>query len=126
MKTVRNTRQKKIIYDALVSADHPTATELYESVAGETSISRGTVFRVLSQFAENGEVKKLSFPDMPARFDATITPHAHLCCVRCGKVFDIFDEEIDRTFSKKYSGDFEIYSADVEFTGCCPECKKIT
>ena len=117
-------KQKKIIMDALRCADHPTATELYATVRAENpSISRGTVFRVLSQFAQSGEVLKLSFSDSPARFDARLCAHAHARCIYCGKVFDVFDEDLSPAFAKKSSGGFEIYSASLEFSGCCPDCK---
>ena len=122
--TPRNTKQKKIIMDALRCADHPTATELYETVKAENpSISRGTVFRVLSQFAQSGEITKLCFADSPARFDARLTPHAHAHCIYCGKVFDVFDEELSSALHKKQAGGFEIYNASLDFSGCCPDCK---
>lgn len=111
--------------DALRCADHPTATELYEIVKRDNpSISRGTVFRVLSQFAENGEAVKLSLSDSSARFDAYTNPHAHAHCVHCGRVFDLTDGDLAPLFDKKRTGGFEIYSVSVEFTGCCPDCKK--
>ena len=122
--TLRNTKQKKIIMDALRRSDHPTASELYAAVREENpSISRGTVFRVLSQFAQNGEILKLSFADSPARFDARLCAHAHARCIYCGKVFDVFDDELSPAFEKRRAGEFEIYSASLEFSGCCPDCK---
>ena len=45
----RQTKQKTIIYDALMTLDHPTATEVYSYVHEQyPSVSRATVFRVLS------------------------------------------------------------------------------
>lgn len=125
MAVQRNTKQKKIIYDALRCADHPTATELYEAIHAENpSISRGTVFRVLSQFAENGEAVKLSLSDSSARFDAFTHPHAHAHCIYCGRVFDLADKDVAPLFEKKSTGGFEIYSARIEFSGCCSDCKQ--
>lgn len=121
----RNTKQKKIIMDALMCADHPTATELYEIVHRDNpSISRGTVFRVLSQFAESGAVNKLSFPDCSTRFDATVTPHAHAHCVYCGRVFDITDDDIAAICGRRSLGGFEVFSVSVDFACRCPECAK--
>lgn len=123
MISQRNTKQKKIILEALKCADHPTATELYERVKNDNpSISRGTVFRVLSQFAESGVINKLNLSDGSARFDAFTSPHAHARCIYCGRVFDVSDEEIARLFSKKDADGFEIYSVNIDFTGCCPDC----
>ncbi|MFQ7079625.1 MAG: transcriptional repressor [Christensenellaceae bacterium] len=51
----RQTRQKSIIYDALKTLDHPTATEVYGYVhERHPSVSRATVFRVLGGFAQTG------------------------------------------------------------------------
>ncbi len=123
MISQRNTKQKRIILEALKCADHPTATELYERIKCDNpTISRGTVFRVLSQFAESGAVNKLNLPDSPARFDAFTNPHAHARCVYCGRVFDVSDADISDLYGKKFAGGFEIYSVNIDFTGCCPEC----
>lgn len=124
MISQRNTKQKKIILDALKCADHPTATELYEIVKKDNpTISRGTVFRVLSQFAETGVVNKLSLSDSSARFDAFTHPHAHAHCVYCGRIFDISEEEIAPLLDKRFLGSFEIFSTRIEFSGCCSDCK---
>ncbi len=105
-------------------ADHPTATELYEIVRRDNpTISRGTLFRVLAQFADSGKIKKLSFADNSARFDAKITPHAHARCLLCGRIFDVSDGDIAGVLGKKNIGEFEIYSAALDFTGCCRNCK---
>ena len=48
----RQTKQKQIIYGALQALDHPTATEVYGQVhENYPTVSRATVFRVLSGFA---------------------------------------------------------------------------
>lgn len=56
----RQTRQKSIIYDALKTLDHPTATEVYGYVhERHPSVSRATVFRVLGGFAQTGRALEL-------------------------------------------------------------------
>ena len=57
----RQTRQKRVIYDALKALDHPTATEVYGYVHERyPSISRATVFRVLGGFAASGRALELA------------------------------------------------------------------
>ena len=125
MENKRNTEQKRIILDALMRADHPTASELYEQIKGDNPrLSRATVFRVLGQFADDGVVRKLNLLGSDTRFDARTAPHAHCHCVRCGRVTDIFEcdfasanvlhiDEIDG---------FKILSTEIEFNGVCPQC----
>ena len=52
MAALRKTKQKQAVYEALTALDHPTATQVYERVHEEhPTVSRGTVFRVLGNFA---------------------------------------------------------------------------
>lgn len=123
MKKQRNTAQKRIIMDALMAADHPTATELYECVRElNPHISKATVFRVLSQYSDNGEVRRLHITGSDDRFDATTAPHAHLRCAYCGRIKDVMFPELEPVFSAESVDGYKIYSAEVDFLSCCPEC----
>lgn len=120
----RNTAQKNIIFNRLMSADHPTATELYESIhADYPKISRATVFRVLSGFAEAGKVKRLELVGSDTRFDARMQPHAHCYCLKCGKVTDVFDERFATVLATTEVSGFSVASAELDFNGLCEECK---
>ncbi|MCD8293880.1 MAG: transcriptional repressor [Clostridia bacterium] len=121
--THRNTKQKKIIMDALLSADHPTATELCEIVQERCpSISRATVFRDLGMFADEGSVQKVTLSDGEARFDANTKPHAHAKCVCCGRIYDVFENKVSCLLGDEDLGGFEIYSATLELSVKCPAC----
>lgn len=123
MKQVRQTKQKQIIIEALKCADHPTASELYEILrADNPTISRATVFRVLSKFAENGDIRKISMTNNDARFDARMAPHAHMFCVDCGMVKDIFSEDFDCILTASELKGYKIYSAELNYVGSCPDC----
>lgn len=123
MKKQRNTAQKRIIMQALECADHPTATELYELVHAENPrISKATVFRVLSQYSENGEVRRLHIAGSDDRFDATLAPHAHLRCAYCGRIRDVMFPELAPILSAESVEGHKVYSAEIDFLCCCPEC----
>lgn len=123
MENKRNTEQKRIIYNALMLADHPTASELYESIREENPhLSRATVFRVLGQFADDGVVRRLNLLGSDTRFDARTAPHAHCHCVRCGRVTDVFDENIAGMLGAVDCAGYKILSTEVEFSGVCPQC----
>ena len=75
----RSTKQREIVYDALMQLYHPTAEEVYEYLRGAfPSIGRATVFRNLAVLAEEGRIVKLFFPDEVAHYDANIDGHYHL------------------------------------------------
>ncbi len=123
MKKQRNTAQKRIILGALECADHPTATELYEAVRRENEhISKATVFRVLAQSAENGDILKVHLCGSDERYDGTVAPHAHVRCVYCGRIKDVSLPRTAEVFGVKSAEGFEIFSAELGFSGCCPDC----
>lgn len=118
----RRTRQKESVYRALVALGHPSATELYEYVhAQDAEISRSTVFRVLSDFASAGRARRLCFTGSDDRFDATLAPHAHLHCRKCGRIFDI--PMPDMRSDGDTVGRFLIEQCYVEFCGVCAACQ---
>lgn len=123
MASERNTVQKQAIYDALVSLGHPSATELYENLrATHPTISRGTVFRVLSAFAETGRAKRLCFPGSDDRFDATLTPHAHAVCRVCGTITDVYlSDQLRYPFP---DDGFLPERYELEVTGICKACRE--
>ena len=66
----RQTKQKQIIYDALKTLDHPTATEVYGFVReAHPTVSRATVFRVLGGFATSGRALELRAAGSEVRYD---------------------------------------------------------
>lgn len=121
----RETRQKQIIYDALMAADHPTATMLYEQIRESyPNIGRATVFRVLAQFTKQGIINKIYFPDGQARFDARTTMHAHLHCLSCGKVTDAAGANFKPPIGTTWLKGFQVTAANLDYFGRCPECRR--
>ena len=123
METKRNTEQKRIIMSVLKTADHPTASELYEIIHERyPRLSRATVFRVLGQFADEGSVRRLSLKGSDTRFDAGLVPHAHCHCVKCGKITDVFEGDFKSVLNTRSAGGYIVYSTEIEFNGLCPDC----
>ncbi len=119
----RNTKQKQAIYEALCVLGHPTATEVYEYLHRDNpTISRGTVFRVLGGFAESGRARRLHLSGSDERFDATLTPHFHARCRRCGRVRDVFLPELNKALDGFEAEDFIVDSFEAEFGGLCRDC----
>ena len=124
-KAERNTKQKQAVYEALCSLDHPTATEVFDCVrATHPSVSRGTVFRVLGGFAESGKVRKLRLSGSDARYDVTLSPHAHARCRVCGKVAGVALSVANALENARAEG-FAIEGCEVQFYGVCAECTRL-
>ncbi len=122
----RQTKQKQIIYDALKTLDHPTATEVYGFVH-ETAptVSRATVFRVLGGFASSGRALELRAAGSEVRYDYNVEPHYHARCTVCGKVADVMAQGLPVGALTVTAGhDFDVSGYSVEFYGTCKNCKK--
>ena len=119
----RSTRQKQKIYEALCALYHPTATEVYDKIHAECpTVSRGTVFRVLGGFAENGRARRVHLQGSDDRFDATVAPHCHARCRVCGKIIDVFSPCLEGAIRGIDTGDFAAESFELEICGLCKEC----
>lgn len=125
----RMTEQRRAVLEALASVDtHPTAAEVYEMVREELpDVSQGTVYRNLHKLVELGYAQELDYGPGASHFDATVKPHYHVRCARCGRVDDLHVDRkpvpcIDE--AREAAGDWEIFEHRVEFMGLCPDCRK--
>ena len=123
----RQTKQKQIIYDALKTLDHPTATEVYGYVHDQfPKVSRATVFRVLGGFATAGKAIELRMAGSEVRYDYNVYPHCHARCVLCGKLSDVEVQGLpSEGLRASTCNGFEVEGYAVEFHGKCRECKSV-
>ena len=121
----RQTKQKQIIYDALKTLDHPTATEVYSYVHEiSPTVSRATVFRVLGGFATNGRALELRAAGNEVRYDYNVMPHYHAHCEKCGRVTDVVATGIPvGGLSVTADNGFSVSGYSVEFFGTCKACQ---
>lgn len=122
----RMTRQRRVIMEELAKVSiHPTADELYTMVRHKLpAISLGTVYRNLDLLSESKQIRKLEMAGTTRRFDADISPHQHVRCVKCGCVADVYTAEEAISFALKNVNvdKFIITNARIEYDGVCQEC----
>lgn len=122
------TVQRRRTYEVLLArTDHPTADQVFEDVRGEMpDVSRMTVYRVLDLLVRCGLVKKVSHPGTAARFDPNLKPHHHLVCLRCGKLIDFEERNLDGLEVPRAAQrlGFEVNDHFVQFRGICAECRE--
>lgn len=84
-------RQREMILDQVKKFPvHPTADEVYNALrADNPNLSLGTVYRNLNLLSEMGMLMKIRIADGKDRFDGRTDMHYHMVCSRCGKVFDV-------------------------------------
>ena len=117
------TRQRQVIYDYLMSTkSHPTAEEIYLEVkANMPSIAFGTVYRNLSLMTKAGEIRKITIPEHPDRYDGDMEAHDHLMCTKCTKLCDIPPIE-NVVLPKGIPDGTVILGCEVTVKTICPEC----
>lgn len=77
---------------------HLSAEDVYKILinAGE-DVGLATVYRVLTQFEQAGLLIRHHFESGKAIFELNEgTHHDHIVCVKCGRVEEFYDEEIEK------------------------------
>lgn len=128
MKQKRNTPQKRIVFDVFREMhNHPSAGMVYEAVHERyPNISKATVYRLLAEAAEEGNVARLKLNDVDDRYDVTVCKHYHVVCKECGAVSDVSVSFNEGELLQSTVGleDFTVENVHVEFVGVCDKCSR--
>ena len=120
----RRTHQKECVYDTLRQMGHATAAQLYEQARhGQPRLGIATVYRLLSKGVAEGSVRRISFEGEDDRYDLTLTPHAHVCCRRCGRVEDLPLPDLSPTEQAAKRLGYTVEQGTVSLCGLCADCK---
>ncbi len=126
---LKATRPRLMILQLLEDSEdrHLTAEGVYRSLldAGE-EVGLATVYRVLTQFEQAGLVKRHHFDGERAFFELDEDKHHdHMVCVRCGRVEEFFQPEIERLqedVARRHR--FKLTEHRMELYGLCADCQK--
>ena len=129
---VRLTRQRRLLLDLIdQSGKHLDAESLYRLAKEKDSrLNRVTVYRTLKLLKEGGLVDELDLMhyggDQHYYETRLKQEHAHIICLRCGKVEEFFGEPLQklRRQIEAHFG-FQILLARTEIGGYCPHCQAL-
>jgi Fur family transcriptional regulator, stress-responsive regulator len=121
---LKATPQRELIFRLLENENsHPTAKELYaRALASMPTISLKTVYQVLHDLQELGEVQGLEVGTGATRFQTT-GQHNHLVCRGCGTVSDVPTNGSKVILPTQQKPGFAIDEVVLTFRGLCPECQ---
>ncbi len=107
---------------------HLSAEDVYQALRIEgTDLSLGTVYRVLMQLAEAGLLARNHFDGGKAVFEIKEGQHHdHMVCMRCGRVEEFFDAEIERRQrAVAHAHGFDLRDHALALYGLCgdPKCR---
>ena len=107
---------------------HMSAEDVYKQlIANEEEIGLATVYRVLTQFETAGLVTRHNFEEGRSVFElAAADHHDQLVCVKCGRVEEFNDVEIEALQQKAAERlGFELTDHNLNMYGLCPRCQEI-
>ena len=129
---VRLTRQRRILLDLIDhSGQHLDAESLFKlAKQKDPKLNRVTVYRTLKLLKEGGLVDELDLMhyggDQHYYETRLKQEHAHVICLRCGKVEEFFGEPLQR-LRRQVEADFgfQILLARTEIGGYCSHCQAL-
>lgn len=127
---VRLTRQRRLLLDLIDnSGKHLDADTLYQMAKEkDAKLNRVTVYRTLKMLKEGGLVDELDLAHFEGEkhyYETRLKrEHAHIICLRCGRVEEFFGEQLHAVKGQVASQfGFEIVFARTEIGGYCSHCQ---
>lgn len=122
-KSIKASAQRILIMDFLLkNRIHPTVDEIYMALSPNMpTLSRTTVYNTMKLFADHGALQVLEIDEKNAHYDVDTSLHAHFYCIKCGKIFDINDENLYH-FEKKEVNGMRVFETHLNYKGLCNNC----
>lgn len=105
---------------------HVSAEDVYKLLlANGEEIGLATVYRVLTQFEQAGLVVRHNFEGGHSVFEMSSDQHHdHIVCVKCGRVEEFADDEIERRQQQiAIDKGFKLQDHSLNMYGLCPDCQ---
>lgn len=117
------TPQRQAVFAALhANTSHPTAEAVWEHVRADMpTVSLRTVYQVLNDLVDLGEIRAVDLGTGSARFDPTTDRHDHFVCSSCHQVIDVHADPAAGLPDDRYPG-YDVESVQLVFRGRCPGC----
>ncbi len=119
--------KRNAIYQAVCSTDtHPSARWVYDTLKPDIpDLSLGTVYRNIALFKQEGKVQVICNVNGEERIDGNTSPHPHFVCNKCGKVYDIGNQQTSSDLTRELlESGFTVESQLIMYYGICPECSE--
>lgn len=120
------TSQRILIWAALWGdRTHPTAEDLYQRLKPLLpSLSMTTLYNVLNELVEWGDLRRFDTGDGHAHFDPDTSGHAELVCMRCRSVIDAPEGAVPQNEIPRRVAGYTILSRSEQYFGYCPDCQQ--
>lgn len=123
----RVTKQRQIILDAINSGlFHPSIEEIYlKAKEKDESIGKATVYRHVHVFVTDDIITEFILSDGIKYYDINTSNHLHLYCIKCHKLFDVFDQDLENKLNLlEQQENFKIRNSNLIIEGICRDCEE--
>jgi len=126
-RNLRCTRERRLILEFMLSGKgHLDALDIHRRLIEQGyNVSRATVYRTLHLLTQSGQVEKVHLGETHQHYEKSTgySHHDHLICVRCGRIIEFFDPDLEKkqaNIYRKYR--FHAISHNLQVFGICSEC----
>lgn len=118
------TEQRRLITEIIKTTNsHMTAEQIYMAAKEQMPcIAIGTVYRNLGVMERDGEIRRITVPNAPDRYDRNVTLHEHMLCRSCGTLEDVWLEDLLNVLNGM--SEMQIDSYELALYGICKTCQK--
>ena len=100
---------------------HPTVDDIFAELSPEMpTLSKTTVYNTLKLLADSGMVSSLNLDEKNQHFDGDTRPHAHLKCTNCGRIEDVFLNNM--ALFELPETNCRINKVEISYSGLCSKC----
>jgi Fur family ferric uptake transcriptional regulator len=128
-KGLRRTPERLMVLErAMEMSGHFTVEALHESISSQRHLSLATVYNTLQLLMDAGIVSRHQFDGQTPLYGVALSQeghgHQHLVCVKCGKVKEVRDPELDKYLNAKRYTAFTASHFLVTVYGVCSSCAR--
>lgn len=128
MKGTLNTNAQAVLDVVKGAYDHPTASDVYESVRQKRPrMGLASVYRILHMLVEQGWIKEIRYNDETCHYDGRVERHDHVVCTECGKLIDVsvgISVPPDTLESVAKAAGIVLSSYELRLYGTCRACSQ--
>ncbi|MFZ1289982.1 MAG: Fur family transcriptional regulator [Melioribacteraceae bacterium] len=119
------TPQRLAIYKALINdKSHPKPETLHKQILHDfPTISLATVYKTLETFEEKGIISIVTPLHETVRYEAEIENHHHIVCVKCKKIVDVSEPELDNLKLPEMVSEYSFINYNIQFNVICSDCR---
>src|SRR5688572_28711376 len=117
-------QREAIVEQFLRTRDHVSIDELLNKVRKrQPRVGYATVYRTLKLLVDSGLAVERQFGDGQARYEVVGDHHDHLICVKCGRILEFEDDEVERLQDRiaERLVSFTVLRHRHELYGLCPK-----